>query len=41
MSIPAFINHLGDFDKLTHDATHVLENVRGTVVKEVGGFNLF
>ena len=36
MSVPAFINNLGDYEQMNHDATHVLENVRGTVVKRVG-----
>ena len=35
MNIPTFINSLGDFDKLSHDATNVLENVRDNVVKQV------
>ena len=35
MSIPTFINHLGDFERLTHNATHVLESVREAVVKQV------
>ena len=40
MSIPTFINHLGDYERLTHNATYVLENVRGAVVKQVK-FDLF
>ena len=35
MNIPTFINNLGDFDKLSHDATKVLQNVRDNVVKQV------
>ena len=36
MSIPAFINNLADYNKLNHDVTKVLDNVRTTVVKSVG-----
>ena len=35
MSIPTFIDHLGDYERLTHNATHVLESVREAVVKQV------
>ena len=35
MSIPKFIDSLADFNKLTHDVTNVIDNVRTTVVKRV------
>ena len=35
MSIPTLINNLADYNKLNHDVTNILDNVRTTVVKRV------